>query len=377
MKRKMGEILFSECVLINKELYFFETDDGLPAKMNLESGKISFLKLPYNYRIQRGSEIDLMQQKNGKIYALQNAGNNMLEYDLNHHTSCYFDINCAYNEWGNFAAFTVFESQLYIFPKYEKKVVKFDINEKKIYKQVYFSKETAFFCGCRVHDTMWLFPQNGNEIIAYDLRTENIQKHYSQIEIADCIFAAYGAEKVYVLNKYGIVYIWDMHDYKMQVLTIAELEHMDSNTVGRIVYAKGKLIMLPLFGKNIQILDLAKNTVEIYADYPDDFQYDTRFVWSKYYGICEDEEYFYFALRLSNYLLRIQKNSGMLSWIKPVFPDESEKFKILREKGWIMFKEDKCKLDVFVSNVQRMEKENQIQSGCGETIFEQVLKNYK
>lgn len=375
MKQNVKKRLFSNCVLVDKELYFFDSYDGMPAKMNLNSGQVFYLNLPYNYNITNDNVADLILQNNKKIYILQNAGNNLSEYNLEQNTCRQFNINCAYQPWGNFAAATIFEAKLYIFTRYENKIVKFDTNTDKICEKIYIPGEGRAFFGCRVYKTMWLFPRIGDNVVAYDMQTDEVYTHRLPMKLEECVYAIQEEGKIYILNQYGMIYIWNLKKNNMEVVDKAEAsEHVISNTVGRIVYTNHKLVILPSFGNDIKILDLIKNTVEIYSGYPNDFKYFTELKWAKYNGVCEDSEYFYFALRLSNYLLRIQKNNATLDWIKPIFPDENEKIKILLENGQRMFRELDYNLEDFVLNIRKPKDISQVQVDYGKQIFEKMAE---
>ena len=51
---------------------------------------------------------------------------------------------------------------------------------------------------------------------------------------------------------------------------------------------------------------------------------NNRQKWSKFYGYCEDKKYYYFANRVINYYLRIDKQSGQFIWTKPQMPSLQE-----------------------------------------------------
>ena len=129
---------------------------------------------------------------------------------------------------------------------------------------------------------------------------------------------------------------------KLSEIKTLETEHLEEESMCRMVYAGKKLIVLPLLAEEIKILDLSTDEVEIYHDYPENFLYYDISGWSKYYGLCEDDIYYYFAMRRENYLLRIKKVDGSLSWIKPniVFKEERIKIRdILRKKKFKAYQE--------------------------------------
>lgn len=43
-----------------------------------------------------------------------------------------------------------------------------------------------------------------------------------------------------------------------------------------------------------------------------------------YYGYCEDEAYYYYAARSSDYVLKIDKKTGLIRWIRVVYPEKEE-----------------------------------------------------
>lgn len=320
--------LFSNCALINNKLFFVETQSGLLANMNLEDGKIAFCPMLKGYFLRSGDIVDFICNYNNKIYALETSGKNIMIFDMEQNGFQEISLECDFYEWGNFVAFERYNTSIYIFPKYKNSLFIMSIKDNKVIKVTdYFENIEEVQCCCRIENLVWILPKSVSKIGAYNLSNEELSVYDLNLIPEICVDAVNVDENIYFLNRYGIIYQWNTINKKMKKLLILETKHIDKESMCKIISAGNKLVMLPALGKNIKILNLLTYEVEIYQDYPIDFLYND-IKWSKYCGYCQDDENYYFAMRLSNYLLTIRKCDGNLSWIKPKIPLENEKKKI-------------------------------------------------
>ncbi len=325
---KEEKFLFSNCTFMNNELFFVEIQSGLLAKMHPINGDIAYCDEMEGYIIKFGDVIDFISSYQGKIYALETSGKNLVIFDLANSRCQYRELNCCYQAWGNFAAFERYGSFYYIFPRHEKKVFRVNTNDYEITEVVHgLNGIDKPQCCCRTGNTIWIVPENGEVIGEYHLADGKMKVYGLKAVIENAVDTVFMNGNLYILNQFGLIYRWDTEQKEVQKITAMETEHLVEKSVCRMISAGNKLIVFPSLGEDIRILDLVTGEMEIYQDYPADFCYQ-ELRWSKYYRNCEDENYYYLAMRSGNYLLKVCKADGRLLWIKPAIPSREEKMKI-------------------------------------------------
>lgn len=222
-------------------------------------------------------------------------------------------------------------------------------------------------CACRVRNSVWILPKNEDMLYCYDLLKRSKQKYELHRVLHDCVHAVFQDGCIYILNRFGKIYIWNINERKLSEITVSETEHDEELSMSRIIAAGNKLILLPGKNSTIKILDLIAEKVEIYHDYPENF-YDQT-VWLRFYGYCEDEKYYYFAMCASNYLLKIEKRSGELIWIKPEYSKRKEiRFHYERNKG-ILGESSFCELHDLIRYLPQNKKYQGSMADIGGKIY--------
>lgn len=320
--------LFSNCTKVNNKLFFIEIQSGLPAMMDPDSGNVVYCDVMDGFMIETGDVVDFIDCYKNKIYILETSGVNLIIMDYEEKQCQYLELNCAQHGWGNFAAFERYESFYYIFPKYGNKIFALNTNSNEITElSNCLDSLDEIQCTCRVKNQVWILPKSANRMYVFDLMTQNTKCFQLKGTLENCVDAICVGTDIYILSQFGLIYKWDINNENWNKITALETEHDENESMHRIVYAANQLILFPALGKDIKILDLSTNETKVYHDYPPDHLYQ-EMGWSKYHRICEDNEYYYFAMRQGNYLLKICKNNGSLLWIKPQLPTNEEKINI-------------------------------------------------
>lgn len=390
-KVKMQEeiLMFSNCTMVNGELFFVETQNGLLAKMNPDNGDVSYCTAMENFIVKEGNTICDIRTFGDKLYALETSGEGITIFDLEKSQCRYIPLQCAYRGWGNFVAFEQYDSYFYIFPKYENKIFIMDtINNKILQTADCFDRITEWQCACRGGNKVWLLAGGVNVMGCYDLTSGKAQTFELKEKVENCLDAVIVDGNIYILNGFGIIYSWNIYKQKLVKIEMLDAEYCNGKFVyGKLIYVGSKLIILPLLGNEIKILDIPTGNVESYHDYPNDFlYYDMGHLkgWSKYDGLCKDNDYYYCAMRRENYLLKIRKRDGALLWIKPNMPTKEERLKILnplKEKkiknamaaGVRLFWETETDVGRFIEEVPRKQYLAK-GTNIGEIIFEAVKR---
>lgn len=313
----MKNFMYTNCTLLNEDIFLIGHLGGFPAKMHSD-GNIDYYDMMQGFvEKETGVVIDFMDYFQNKVYALDSKEGNLIIFNLHKQECKYIPLGCRYKSLMNFAVFERYGSDYYIFPKYENSFFIFDTNEEKIREIKNCSNWwDKIQCACRVKDSIWILSGDTETLWCYYLPDGEIKVYGLERTIKDCVHAFYDGEAIFFLNRYGIIYIWDINKNEMSEITDLETEHIECESVSRIIHAGNRLILLPACGNDIKILDLETEKAETYQDYPKDFIFEKEKY--KFYGYCEDETSYIFAMCFGNYFLKIDKNSGKLAWIKPI-----------------------------------------------------------
>ncbi len=313
----MKNFMYTNCTLLNEDIFLIGHLGGFPARMHSD-GNIDYYDMMQGFvEKETGVVIDFMDYFQNKVYALDSKEGNLIIFNLQKQECKYIPLGCRYKSLMNFAVFERYGSDYYIFPKHENSFFIFDTNEEKIRKIKNCSNWwDKIQCACRVKDSIWILSGDTETLWCYYLSDGEIKVYGLERTIKDCVHAFYDGEAIFFLNRYGIIYIWDINKNEMSEITDLETEHIECESVSRIIHAGNRLILLPASGNDIKILDLETEKAEIYQDYPKDFIFEKEKY--KFYGYCEDETSYIFAMCFGNYFLKIDKNSGKLAWIKPI-----------------------------------------------------------
>ena len=316
--------LFSSCVLVKDAIFTFTQSGNLPVKIDLNSREMRYVDDLTGYRPFISEDI----LTDGKyIYAFSLNGKNLLRWDLLNKCCSYFEIDCGKREWGNYAAIAKYEEFIYIFPKYSEQLIKFNVEtgalqrDKNLYMKIYtqfkgLEEYNYFECGCQFGNLVWLFQEQKNMIIMYDMKSDTWKEYKLSLKVRHCVHMVLYLGNIYILDSCGKIYFWNIETHFIELLIDYSAMSNSSTEFGRIAVTNNKIYMLPALGKDIVCMFLMTKEIEIYQNYPIQFQYLASDSWSKYQGYCEDSDYYYFAMRSANFILAINKRSGQEYWMK-------------------------------------------------------------
>lgn len=313
----MRTVISRDCVVYQGKLYFVAEGNLFPAELDYDENTIRCLPVS-------GAEIaqiDLSLSVGAKAYFLEASGKRILEYDLETFALNEFPIYCDQNADGNYAFVTVVENQIYIFTKKMKKLVIFDLITKQVREKSYPAKEggVSFACGCNHGDYIWLFPESGDQIFSYHIPSNEWNRYKFPVSYENSLHAVWGNECIYLLTWAGEIYEFDPNCLQNRMLIV--VAGTDKGELSRILYAEEKLLLLPGKGNDFFSFDLRQNKLCKLDVWPKDIQFEkAREKWFKFFGYCEDKQYYYLANRTSNYYLRIDKISLEFLWNKVLLP---------------------------------------------------------
>ncbi len=321
--------MFSVCAFADGKIFAITNIHGnLPIVINIDVNEIKLLMDLENYDLHFAP--DIMLSDGDDIYALELAGNRLLHYHIAERKCEYFDIECHRKSWGNFAAFAKYRNELYIFPTHSDEAVRLSFKLGKIeikrnvklinpgYKELFMldKNKECFSCGCALDNIMWLFQKQGNLAVAYDMKYNTWKNYELAISIKDCVHTAAYRGKIYILSSEGKVYVLNPLNVGVEEITDCSNGGTDINMFSRLAVTDKKIYLLPFLGQDIFSVDLNTKKVKKYELYPEGYGYYLPEGWTKFYGYCEDEDHYYYAMRSMNFMLVINKRSGKERWIK-------------------------------------------------------------
>ncbi len=354
-------ILFSTCALVDEKIYSFTNQLGLPIVIDLNSQEIHFLE---NVKGWKPFNIDYMLCLGDNIFILELNGRRLMKYNVTQMYCQFYGINCGEKEWENYILFANYKDCLYIFPKYKNMIVRMDINSEDMkIEWLSYPEENGFLqknqenieyfaCGCQISNKALLIGKSGDFIIIYDMENNFLKKHMLSIKIKDCVHMVPYDNQIYLLSSEGMVYSWNSETNSIKALTDYKKKMGKIHDFSRIAVTDKDIFVLPALGKNILKIDIDTKEIDKYKNYPYKFSY-FNYEWSKYYGYCENEEYYYFAMRSSNYVLTINKHDSTINWIKPADNFQKEYLYCCQKYNKILPEQELCSIKDFVCFLNR------------------------
>lgn len=388
VQRLERESLFPTCALVQGKLFSVTSFKRNPILGDLHTGKITLLRDLVNY--DSTFAVDNMVCLGDNVFVLELNGKRLMKYNVIEKKCTYININCDKKGWGNFATIGCEGKSLYIFPIYTDGLIKVDLKTSKVKKEkaLYSRMQdykinrkaqeefTYFWRGCQFGNIVWLFPRKGNLVIAYDMETDTWQEYELSIAIENCEHVIEYTDKLYILSSKGKIYRWGMKDELVEEIADCSNSETDSTTFSRIAVTNKRIFLFPALGKDIFFIDLNTGKINKYSDYPADFRYCGPEGWSKYYGYCEDEEYYYFAMRSTNYILTLNKREGKVEWLKPKLPSYEEYVSNYIKNNKSTLREAECDMESVVSYLKgySIEYQSKEKFWIGSQIWEQMKR---
>lgn len=339
MNNNMETITFRDCVYKNHNIYFFSELESIPITIDTVNNMGTLLQVK-NWELYRGVPYDLITELNGKIYALEMSGKYMCEYCLDTHEINYIQIDCDNRVDGNFALLTTEKNQIYIFDRIYGLTI-YDIQSKTKHKISYPFINFEVISGCKCKNSYYLLPKEGNCFFEFNIISKKWHILYLQEEWKNAVHITVDEEYIFILTADGTIIECNTNN-ELRVIDVAQKWYKSSRAASRICITTNTFIILPSLEEDILLIDKSTFEVKVMQNYPNDFKY-VKNNWTKYAGYCETEEYYFFACRRSEYILRISKTDDEILWIRSniyskEFFNYEKQLGIIREKpGYLDF----------------------------------------
>lgn len=326
------DFLFSAGIVINNKIYLFTEKENIFMTIDMKNWEMKYLDRFTGYNLYCG-RTDKLLIVNNKLYKLALDGKYIEEFFLKSEEYQRIELGYYDKPWDNFVAFESEGQFLFVFLKWKNQVIKINVNNHKIEKielritekdEYINTKFTKYSFAYRHESEVWLFEIENNRIDIYDMKKNEIKFFIFQNKIGESLSISNEGEKFYLLTSKNQVYIWNYKKNSLALLWGGEEYYGKKYYFGEILCIQQKIILLPTHGEDIVVFDCKNRKAEVVNEYPEGFHYfDIR--WGKYINCFQDEKYYYYPMRTSEYLLAINKSNGQIFWRELKTPSKKEK----------------------------------------------------
>lgn len=325
------------CMLNNKMLYVAEKS-GAFVQADLSNGEVEVLD-----RDALKSKVTYIAVINDAIYAVDANGAWIAESRLESRSIVYHNLGCYAKR---FVSMCRYKEKIYFFLRDEAVIVVFDSLSKTTERYAiaipYSSEGNIFEIGCFCGDSMFLLNRMQKVCIQYNLNSFQVDS-IREITLTDSISSITSVNgKIYALAANTV---YEMTDDFTPVVSVP-----DNSLCTRLCVTKKHIWMMPGLGEDIFVYSMETGQYKAFDEYPSDYEYSIREGWWKFMSWCGDNQYIYWGMRLNNYFLKIDRESGQGSWIKPLIKNLSLAAKLYLDKRQLVT-EGICSLEQYLTYV--------------------------
>lgn len=369
---KNRDICFNNCILRDNKIWYVSIN-GYLMNLDLESRQVSYVEPERLEGWKKHPVVDDMFAFYNSIYWVDQYGKGLHEYNIKLQKYYQYELpKMDMFEWGCFAGIYRYKRKLFLFPKSTSYHLEFDLLERQLIRCPQACQNTGVKINSVKKDNwIYLFERKKNKAVKFNL--ESSEYAYVDVpgEIAEAIHIVECQNIFYILSQNGTVYIWNEEEGDIKEIYTG---HHDEQEFGRIAVTKSKLFLLPGLGKRILIVNLQTHVISEQEQYPHDFDMEyCDLNWGKYLGIFKDSDYIWFANRKTNYMLRINRITENIEWIKIIPPSIEPVWWDLYEKmRKIDLDEKTYGLELLFEIKQNQKAWNREDSRVGRSIWEGV-----
>lgn len=328
-------LLFSSCILSENQLWYV-SNQGYLMHMDMSTGKVSYAGIENKDNWVKHSMSDPMFAYEGCLYWVDQFGMAVHEYCIRLKEYYLYELPATERLETCYAGIFMYAGKIYMFPQKEPGLIIFDLDKKEISVQSSLYEDFWARERCKKNLTLYYAVQNENFVYVFltdmetvwevNVRNGKYRTLSLKQKVSDISCAIYINNLMYILDLNGNVYTWNIESDEFFCIFECKTTGL---SFSRMIVTENKLFMLPNMSKKILIMDLKYKTVLEADNYPDDLQY-REINWSKYWGYTEDEQCVWFATRISNYMLCINKDKEAIEWKKIIAPTDREEYEFCR-----------------------------------------------
>ena len=352
---------------------FVQTFDGYLMTINPDTGESSIIEKIENERLIQGHIVQYIQNLDGKLFLFDMNFRDIVSYDIAQKRCKQIIKFDRQGFGGNQYVFIANNKRaIYAFPRSMNKVIKISDHIGYVQNRTYtdFDKSDAY--GCMGEGKVYIFSKKTGSGIVFDTKSEQFSKQFILQGIIGCIDAYYFNREIYFLHPTGACMRWNLKSEKCE--TVQPRRIFEEDYFSKIVVSEKNSLLLPGLGNTIYILEKDEK-IKPYDAYPIDLHFREEEKPGKrgfvFFESCEDDGFLYFSARILNYVLRIDKKDGEISWIGPFAPAIEGRIRE-RLKNYRFVHEREDYLETFI----KMDFEKK-QKGKGEVIGKEIFRLLK
>lgn len=340
-----------DCAIYNGSIYFYAAEIGCIVQMNKETNKLQYV--PFK-GFQRRFQADGCICIKDFLYFLSVDGISLLEYEIENAKYHIYNIDCGGKIDGNFLAFFSMGNNLYIFPRYAKRMVIFHCGSKEISIWKYPNKwsDIDFLSVCLQNEKAWMFSGDG-KAVCLDMTTYCWELFDMHIKAFNIVHSVVNQGAVYLLSRDGRVCVWDTVKNKTHFCETEKNRQNNKSYIRMVLVGTNQCVLLPAMGNYIERYNLRTGhliSAENIADGRERIKGKEH--WAAFRGYSEDVEWYYFVSHAYEEFLKISKSTGMLCWCTPQCPSEADWIKYRIDSGNTIFCEVTDSLNAFIGSLQ-------------------------
>lgn len=324
-------LLFSNCVLSENRLWYI-SNQGYLMYMDMITGKASYARIKNNEKWIKHPVSDPMYAVEGCVYWIDQFGRAVHEYNIQLEEYYLYELPVSERLDTCYAGVFMYAGKMYMFPKKTRQLILFDLYNKEVTVQDdlfndFLAQESRLnklplYYAVQCENLIYIFLADMETVWEVNLRNYIHRTLRLPQKITNISHSFFINNKMYILDSNGNVYVWNIE--RNELCGIYECPQRELS-FSRMIATKHKMFMLPAISEKILIMDLRDKIALETDSYPDDLKYRES-NWNKYWGYTEDEQYVWFATRISNYMLVINKEKEKIEWKKMIPPTSREEY---------------------------------------------------
>lgn len=363
-------IEFCHYSTLGENVYFYDAKRALIGTVNTKSGEINYISGINNYIAKAKGDTDFSVCNNGKIYILRGDAEEIIVYTVEDNSCEYIPLDFATRNFGNCAYLCAYRDNVYIFPRFGNTIIQIQKTNKVKKIQCRFIDKGELICGHRIGEKVYLFYRNGKEVLEISLSDFTTKEHLVSIEMKEIRTCAYQQNQIFLLNSYGTVYAYDLKE-KNEIFIRNTWSNRKISSYHRIVCTGEAIILFPLAADDIVIINLSDKEIRVYKEYPEEFYYFPGRESRKYYACSEDKQ-FYYLLRCSNYMLKVNKETAEFNWVRIKCPSIKELFQLFKYYNKDVIQEKEVGLQKILSETWIVDQESVEREPVGKRIWKEI-----
>ena len=306
----MRKWIFSCGFYYDRGICFFDTLTRRFARYDIDNNSITYE--PDIYRGEDNFYIEKFVEIGDDIYGIDVGGEKVMHIDMADRTATVISIDAKTGFWGNYSYIGKTDDKVVIFTRGKGKkieIIKNKVLEASIPDSVFIGGEASF--------GFVFFDKSGERILKYYKERNVWDEKKTNISVGQVVYAEESEGVCFFMDLDGDIFTYDPRDDSIEKKYSIQAQ---GGSMIEFFITGNKIIELPSLGDDIFVIDRTSGVSERWDRYPGDFAYVGPKGWSRYDGFNDIDGYRYYSMRTANYLLRVDRETGEIDFLKPSIP---------------------------------------------------------